>query len=360
MRGITYIYELSEWPDFQYNHGKVSGLLERVNFLQGQLHGRMEGFSPELRKQAIIQAMTHETVASHAIEDTQFDYTEIESAIARSMKIRMQGMVASSGMAKGAAEAIVAGITNFDKKISADMICQWQSKLYPGITPVGRNDWRNTGLEIKDIKSKQTRFAAPAPEFLPQEMKKWISWMNQDQSQGSVIKSAISQLWLLTLHPFPDGNGPISRIISLMLIAQSEKGLPRYYAPSAHILKEKDAYFQILESTQKGNLDVTSWVEWYLGILEKSILELKLTQAVVLNKQKLEDKMAAVGLSARQKSVLRKMSALEKPYFTSQEWAREAGYSTDTALREIRMLLNLRLLQKLPRGGRSTCYKIVL
>lgn len=358
MRRITYIYELSEWPDFQYDHGKISRLLERVNFLQGQLHGRMEGFSPELRKQAIIQALTHETVSSHAIEDTQFDYAEIESAIARSMKIRMPIMVASGGMAKGAAEAMVAGLSNFDKKISAEIICQWQSKLYPGITPVGRNEWRNTGLEINDNKTQQTRFAAPAPNFLPLEMKKWIQWMNQDQNQNSIIKAAISQLWLLTLHPFPDGNGPISRIISLMLIAHSEKGFPRYYAPSAQILKEKEAYFQILETTQKGNLEVTAWLEWYLGIIEKSILDFKFTQASVFNKQKLEDKMANVGLSARQKSVLRKISALEKPHFTSQDWARVAGYSADTALREIRILLNQRILQKLPKGGRSTCYKI--
>lgn len=359
MRRIAYIYDLTEWPTFQYNPAKFSGLLEKVNFLQGQLHGRMEGFSPDLRKQAIIQALTHETLSSHAIEDTHFDYAEVESAVARSMKIRMPSMVASGGMAKGAAEALISGLSHFDKKLSAENICLWQNKLYPGVNAVRMGAWRDSGLAITDSCSKQIRFEAPAPDRLAQEMKKWLQWMNQEQLESRVVKAAISQFWLLTLHPFADGNGPVSRIVSLMLLALSENGLPRYYAPSAQILKEKDAYFQTLETSQKGNLDITEWITWYLGITEKAILDVKSTQASVLSKQKLEDKMAELGLSARQKQVLRKIAAIEKSNFTSQEWAQIAGYSPDTALREIRILLNNRVIQKLPGGGRSTRYKIM-
>jgi Fic family protein len=184
--------------------------------------------------------------------------------------------------------------------------------------------------------------------------------MNQDRHESKLIKSAIAPFWFLTLHPFADGNGLISRIISLMIITSSENGLPRYYAPSIQLLKEKDAYFQLLESSQKGNLDITEWIQWYLGILEKSILEIKSTQTGVIARQKLEDKIAALGLTGRQKTVLRKMAAREKSQFTSNDWALAGGYSNDTALREIRALLNLRILQKLPGGGRSTRYRISL
>jgi Fic family protein len=356
---MGYIHQLPEWPSFHYQYTKISGLLERVNFLQGQLHGRMEGFSPDLRKQAIIHALTLETLASNAIEDSIFDYGEVESAIARCMKIRMPSMVASGGMAKGAAEALVSGISHHDKKLTIENLCQWHTQLYPGISANKMGAWRDTGLEIRDTAKQRIRFEAPAPKKLAEEMKKWVLWMNQDTQESSVIKAAIAQFWLLTLHPFADGNGPVSRVVSLMLMARSENGLPRYYAPSVQMLKDKDVYFQILENSQKGNLNLTDWIEWYLGIIEKSILEVKSTQAFVISRQKLEDKMSALGLSGRQKRILQKLSTLEKPNFTCQEWSEIAGYSADTALREIRMLLNQRMLQKLPKGGRSTRYKIV-
>jgi len=354
-----YIYKSREWPDFHYQHTKISGLLERVNFLQGQLHGRMEGFSPELRKKAIIHALTLETISSNAIEDTIFDFGEVESAIARCMKIRMPAMVATGGKAKGAAEALVSGVSHANKKLTAENLYQWHAQLYPGISQIKMGAWRENELEIRDPFTQRIRFEAPAPEVLTNEMKKWLLWLNQDAHESQVIKSAIAQFWLLTLHPFSDGNGPISRIISLMLLARSENGLPRYYAPSAQILKEKEAYFQILENSQKGDLNITAWIEWYLGITEQSILDVKSTQAAVFSRQKLEDKMAALGLSARQKRILQKLSALEKPNFTCQEWAEIADYSPDTALREIRIMLNQGMLQKLPKGGRSTRYKII-
>jgi len=357
MRRINYIHQLEGWPDLRYDHSKIIALLGKVNFLQGQLHGRMEGYSPELRKQAIINALSIETLSSCAIEDTLFDYTEIESAIARSLKIRLPDMVASGGMAKGAAEATVAGAGYHDKKLTADILCNWHAGLFPGLGSTGSN-WRNNGLEIKDKSGIKTRFAAPSPTLLPADMKRWLSWMNQDQHENKLVKSAIAQFWLLTLHPFEDGNGPISRIISLMLLAASENGMPRYYAPSVQILKDREAYFQILEDCQKGSLDITAWIHWYVGIIEKSILEIKTTQTNVMLKQKLEDKMSAIGLSLRQKKILRKMATREKQHFTSSDWAETGGYSPDTALREIRTLLNLRILQKMPSGGRSTRYRI--
>lgn len=358
MRRINYIHQLQQWPDLHFDRSRVAGLLETVNFLQGQLHGRMEGYTPELRKQAIINALSSETVSSHAIEDNYFDYAEAESAIARSLKIRLPDMVASGGMVKGAAEATVAGVGHHDKKLTADILCQWHSGLFPGLPSSAAGNWRKTELEIKDISGTKTRFAAPAPTTLQAEMKKWITWMNQESHENKLIKSAIAQFWLLCLHPFADGNGPISRIISLMLIATSENGLPRYYAPSAQILKEKEAYFQILEHSQKGSLDITAWIQWYLGIIEKSILDIKSTQTNVVSRQKLEDKMSALGLSMRQKHVLRKIAVREKPQFTSNDWAEAGGYSADTALREIRTLLNQRILQKMPKGGRSTRYRL--
>ena len=356
---MAYIHQLPEWPSFHYQHHKVSGLLERVNFLQGQLHGRMEGFSPDLRKQAIIHALTLETLSSNAIEDSIFDYGEVESAIARCMKIRMPSMVASGGMAKGAAEALISGISHQDKKLTVENLCQWHTQLYPGISTLKMGSWRHTGLEIRDAAMQRIRFEAPAQERLPEEMKKWMLWMNQDTGESNVIKAAIAQFWLLTLHPFADGNGPVSRIISFMLLAKSESGLPRYYAPSVQILKDKLAYFQILEDSQKSNLNLTDWIAWYLGIIEQSILDVKSSQAFVISRQKLEDKMSELGLPGRQKRILQKLSATEKTNFTCQEWADMANYSADTALREIRMLLNMRMLQKLPKGGRSTRYKIV-
>lgn len=138
-----------------------------------------------------------------------------------------------------------------------------------------------------------------------------------------------------------------------MLISASENGLPRYYAPSLQILKERETYFQLLETCQKGGLDITEWVKWYLWIIEKSILDIKTVQIQVVGKQKLEDKMSSLGLSLRQKKVLRKMFSLEKAQFTSIEWAEEGGYSADTALREIRSLLNLRLLKKCQKAAEA-------
>lgn len=358
MRRIKYIHQLENWPNLLINRSRVSVLLERINFLQGQLHGRMEGYSPEFRKQAIINAMGAETVASFGIEDTYFDNNEAESAIARSLKIRLPDMVASVRLVRGAAETLLAGIGHHDKKISADILCNWHAGLYPGVSSPAAGSWRNTGLEITDKSGTRVRFIAPSPIVLPGEVKKFLVWLNQKPQESKLIQSAVAQFWFLTLHPFADGNGPLSRIISLMLISASENGLPRYYAPSLQILKERETYFQLLETCQKGGLDITEWVKWYLGIIEKSILDIKTVQIQVVGKQKLEDKMSSLGLSLRQKKVLRKMFSLEKAQFTSSEWAEEGGYSADTALREIRSLLNLRLLQKMPKGGRSTRYRI--
>ena len=359
MRRINYIYELENWPDFQIETKRFAGLLERVNFLQGQLHGRMEGYSPELRKQAIINALSIETIASNTIEDNLLDYAEVESAIARSLKIRLPDMVASGGMARGAAEAVVAGVSHYNRKLTADILCHWQAGLYPGVSSFVTGAWRSTSLEITDKIERKVLFQAPPAEALPIEMKKWLAWLNQDQQESKIIKAAVAKFWFLTLHPFADGNGPLSRTISLMLVAASENGFPRYYAPSAQILKEKETYFQLLESCQKGNMDITEWIYWYIGIIEKSILEIKNTQTAVLSRQKLEDKMSALGLTGPQKGMIRKMATREKGQFTTSDWAAEAGYSPDTALREIRTLLNLRMLQKMPSGGRSTRYRII-
>ncbi len=358
MRRINYIHQLERWPNFVFDLPKLTNALGRIQFLQGRLHGQMEQLTPELRKQAIINALSAETQASCDIEAAHFDQLEIESAVARSLKIRIPDMVPSGGMAKGAAEMVVQAAAKHDKKLSSEQLCQWHTLLYPSEKGITIGAWRNHPLDIKDPKTGNIRFAAPNSDLLMGEMKRFIQWINQDFETHPLIKSGIAHLWFLTLHPFEDGNGQLSRAISLSLIAASEAGLPRYHAPSVILLKEKETYFQMLENTQSGNLDITEWLQWYMAIIEKSITDLKLVQAEVITKQKLEEKMEFKGLTINQKQVLRTLSQQETPYFTSADWAAVAGYSKDTALREIRTLLNLRLIQKLSHGGRSTRYRI--
>lgn len=359
-----FYHESEQWPAFRWNEARVQELLGKVRFRQGQLLGMMEQLEPAEKREAIILALGQEAICSAAIETDEFNLEELKSAVARCLKIRIPGMVPSSGMANGLAKLVTEAARHQDKKYTADLFYAWHSDLFP--TSPGHafrfltGKWRNSPLSVISAENDTQRvhFIAPAPDRIGAEMKKLLHWLNHSEGYDDVVRSAIAHLWFLTIHPFEDGNGQMARALTLSMLQRSEGMLPRYYALSARLLEKRSEYFGELEAAQRGNGDITSWLIWFMQNLLQSLDAMPVLQGGIIRQHELSEKMNRESLKPRQKSIIRSLQQAGHAHFTSTLYASAGKISQDTAIRDLRMLMNRGIVQKLPGGGRSTRYKL--
>jgi Fic family protein len=363
----AFIYQDDDWPQFFWRTEELVNLLGEARNLQGRLLGRMEMLGFELRKEAMLETMTLDVIKSTEIEGEILNPDQVRSSIARRLGMEIAGSVESDRNVDGIVEMMLDATRNCLNPLTAERLFDWHAALFPtgrsGMTRITIADWRKDSKGPMQVVSgaigrEKVHFQAPEASLVESEMNRFFDWFNKMDDTDLVIKAAVAHLWFLTIHPFEDGNGRIARALADMLLARSDQSQQRFYSMSAQIRLERKQYYEILERTQKGSLDITAWIGWFLSCLIRALRSTDTILNRVLVKADFWNKHSKTAINERQKKLLNKMLDGFEGKLTSSKWAKIAKCSKDTAIRDINDLINKDILQKEEAGGRSTCYRL--
>jgi len=358
-----YIYQLKDWPNFIWDADLIEKILSDLRYEQGCLIGGMESIGFQLREEAILQTLTQEVVKSSEIEGELLDQTLVRSSVARQLGMEYAAVHKIDRNIDGVVEMMLDATQHFDEPLTKKRLIQWHSSLFPmgrkSFSKVQVGQWRTGPVEvISGHRGKEKiHFEGPQADQVTREMKVFINWVNKSKLD-LVLKAAVGHLWFVTIHPFDDGNGRIARAIADMLLARSEKVSSRFYSLSAQIQAERKDYYSILEKTQKGNLDITDWLKWFLECLKRAIEHSKISLELILKKTKFWESLKDVKLNERQRKVITLLLDHFEGNLTSTKWAKINRCSQDTAYRDILDLMDKKILIRNSSSGRSTSYSL--
>jgi Fic family protein len=368
MRQIkAFIHQLDTWPNFKWRLEEFVGLLSEARNLQGRVLGRMESLGFDLRKEASLETLTLDVIKSTEIEGEFLDPDQVRSSIARRLGMEIAGSVDSDRNVDGVVEMMLDATQNCFEPLSVERLFGWHAALFPtgrsGMYKITVGEWRTDSTGPMQVVSgalgkEKVHFEAPDSSLLESEMAVFIKWFNTNNDLDSVVKTAVAHLWFVTIHPFEDGNGRIARALTDMLLAQSDRSSQRFYSMSAQIRIERKQYYEMLENTQKGDLDITNWVAWFLNCLINALKSTDTLLNRVLFKADFWNKHAETVLNERQMKVLNKILGEFEGKLTSSKWAKMTKCSKDTAIRDINDLIEKGVLKKEDAGGRSTNYEL--
>jgi Fic family protein len=363
----TYIDERAHWPRFRWDHARLSARLVDVRHRQGRLIGRMEGLGFQLRTEAVLDTLTEDVLKSSEIEGEKLDRSQVRSSIARRLGIDIGGLTPADRNVEGVVEMMLDATQNYAEPLTARRLHAWHAALFPaghsGTTKIRVGVWRDDAKGPMQVVSgaigkERVHYEAPAAERLRHEMQKFLEWFEKDDSTDDVLRAGGAHLWFVTIHPFDDGNGRIARAIADMVLARSERSPQRFYSMSAQIRQERKAYYEILEATQKGDLDITPWLAWFLDCLGRAFERAETILGTVLDKARFWESFAKVDFNERQRNILNRLLNGFEGKLTSSKWAKLAKCSQDTASRDIEDLIKKKVLVKDAAGGRSTSYSL--
>ena len=363
----TYIYEQSDWPHFTFDETIVGERLPAISRGQGRLLGRMEALGFELQQEAELQTLTEDVLRSSEIEGEILDKQQVRSSIARHLGMDIPGLVKPDHTVEGVVEMMLDATRNYDQPLTEDRLFGWHAALFPtgrsGMYKITFGDWRTDEKGPMQVISQKGRretvhFEAPAAELIPKEMTQFLAWCEASYAGDMNIKAAIAHLWFVTLHPFEDGNGRTARAIADMALARSERSSQRFYSMSTQIRQERSAYYDMLETTQKGGLDVTAWLSWFLSCLDRAFDGAEIILEAVFQKARFWEKYATANINDRQRDMLNRLLDGFEGKLTTSKYAKIEKCSQDTAYRDILDLIDLGALEKDDAGGRSTSYSL--
>lgn len=364
---MKFIHDQSGWPTFRWDSEVLSPVLARVRHKQGRLLGKMEAFGFDLRTEASITVLTSDVVKSSAIEGELLDADQVRSSIARRLGVDVAGLPHASRGVEGVVEMMLDATQNFSSELTKERLFAWHSALFPtgrsGMSRIAVGQWRPAEAGAMQVVSgplgrEKVHFEAPEAERLEAEMTAFIEWFNTNPTIDGVLKAAIAHLWFVTIHPFEDGNGRIARAIADMSLARADGTKERFYSMSAQIEAERKEYYNTLEMTQRGDLDITRWLRWFLECLERAVDQADETLIGVLNKARLWQRINTRPVNERQRVVINRMLDGFQGFLNTSKYAKLAKCSSDTALRDIQDLLERGILIRNPGGGRSTSYRL--
>jgi Fic family protein len=366
---MAYIHVQETWPSFTWQDQELAASLAHVRHRQGRLIGRMEGLGFSLRSEALLQTLTADVTQSSEIEGEILDKGQVRSSIARRLGMEIAGLVPAERHVEGVVEMMLDATQNYERPLTEDRLLGWHASLFPtgrsGMSKIVVGNWRTdlTGpMQVVSgpIGRERVHFEAPAASRLKNEMHQFLDWLNADKTIDGVIVAGIAHLWFVTIHPFEDGNGRIARAIADLVLARSENSPQRFYSMSSQIRAERNRYYDMLETTQKGSLDITPWLQWFLGCLDRAIDQADETLSAVLAKARFWESMNEHLLNERQRLVLNRLLDGFEGKLTSSKWAKLAKCSQDTASRDIDDLIAKGALTRGPKGGRSTSYELII
>ena len=363
----NYIWQSDDWPNWRYDLRALAGPLTDVSRAQGLLLGRLADMGLTLRNQASLSALTEDVVKTSEIEGEFLNVQSVRSSIARRMGVDIGAVAPVDRHVEGVVEMVLDATTRPAEPLTAERLYGWHAALFPtgysGMARIAVGQWRTDTEGPMQVVSghlgrRKVHFQAPPAEALTAETDRFLAWANAETGEPTLIKAGLAHLWFVTLHPFDDGNGRIARAVGDLFLARADGSPQRFYSLSAQIQRERKDYYEVLERTHKGTLDVTGWLSWFLGTLGRAMASSQVTLDAVLTKARFWQRWAGLPLNERQVRLLNRLFDGFEGKLTSSKWAAIAKCSPDTALRDITQLLELGVLQKTPGGGRSTGYEM--
>lgn len=364
----TYIYQLADWPQFRWSNEKLAEKLATVRHRQGRFLGRIEGFGFKLRDEAALRSLTEEVVKSSEIEGEILDRDQVRSSLARRLGMDIGALTPADRNVEGIVQMMLDATQDYRKPLTAERLFGWHAAMFPtgwsGLKKITVGAWRSAEAGAMQVVSgaaghERIHYEAPDAAHLDKEMGAFLTWFNNDSGIDLVLKAAIAHLWFVTIHPFEDGNGRIGRAIADMMLARSENSAQRFYSMSAQIRKEQGKYYDYLEETQKGDLDITAHLGWFLDCLGRAFESAETILADVLKKARFWELHAGQSFNERQRLVISRLLDGFEGNLTSSKWAKLTKSSQDTAGRDIDDLLDRNVLVKEPGRGRSTSYRLI-
>ena len=364
-----YIHNLPNWPKFTWNQEKIGPLLTDVRHRQGRLLGKMEGLGFNLQAEANLHTLTLDIIKSSEIEGDILNPDQVRSSIARRLGMDIAGILTPPDRhVEGVVEMMLDATQKYNDPLTNERLFNWHAAMFPtgrsGMVKIVVGNYRHNKKEdAMQVVSgamgwEKVHFQAPESDILQKEMTALLEWFNNETQTDAVLKAAIAHLWFVTIHPFDDGNGRIARAITDMQLSRADENTQRFYSISSQIRTERNGYYDILEETQKGTLDITLWLEWFLNCLDRALNNTDETLAIVFKKAKFWDKHAATAFNDRQRTMLNKVLDGFEGKLTSTKWAKITKSSQDTAGRDIQDLIVKGILDKETDGGRSTNYTL--
>jgi Fic family protein len=364
----SYIWQQHDWPHWKYDQQRLAPLLAQVHLAQGHLLGRMHDLGFELRDQATLRILTEDVLKTSEIEGEKLNPDSVRSSIARRLGVDVGALAPVDRYVDGVVEMVLDATQGHNTPLTQERLFGWHAAMFPsgysGITKILVGQWRDDARGPMQVVSgpihkRKIHYEAPPAHRLNTEMVDFLNWFNADNQHDPVAKAGLAHLWFVTVHPFEDGNGRIARAVGDMALARAEKSVQRFYSLSAQIQRERADYYDHLEATQKGDLNVTVWLEWFLACMLRAIQGAEETLAQVLSKARFWQHWAGTPLNDRQIKLLNKLLDGFDGKLTSSKWATIGKCSQDTALRDITELLDRGVLKKSGASGRSTSYQLM-
>lgn len=366
----TYLWQAPDWPHWRYDLNILAEPLAQVSHAQGILLGRLADVGLGLRDEANLLALTDDVLKTSAIEGEQLNLASVRSSVARRLGVDIGALAPVDRHVEGVVDMIFDATTHHHKPLTAKRLFAWHAALFPtgysGLSEIIVGDWRDDALGPMQVVSgplhrQKVHYEAPPARRLAREVTRLLNWINTAKpAEPALLRAGLGHLWFVTLHPFDDGNGRIARAVGDLLLARADGSPQRFYSLSAQIQRERKAYYDILERTQKGDMDVTPWLLWFLQMLLAAVNQAHRTLDAVLVKARFWQRIAGTPLNVRQVKVLNRLLDGFEGKLTSSKWAALAKCSSDTALRDLNELVALDLLQRSAAGGRSTSYELTL
>ena len=359
-----YIYQYKNWPNFTWNEKEVQVILGKVRHLQGKIFGQVSSLGFSIKEDTLLTTLTLDVLKSSEIEGELLNYEQVRSSIARKLGLAYAGMVYSDRNVEGVVEMLLDATQNYTKPLDEKRLFGWHAALFPtgwsGMYKISVGHYRKEAMQIVSgaMGKEKVHYQAPSHNQVKFEMDRFIAWFNEDSKLDLVIKSAIAHFWFIIIHPFDDGNGRIARAISDLLLARSEDSSQRFYSLSSQMLLERKKYYSILQKIQYSNGEITEWLTWFLNCLYDALKNTEQTIKKLLYKADFWDIHKDTELNNRQRLMLNKILDGFDGKLKTSKWAKITKCSQDTALRDIKDLIEKGILKQEQSGGRSTNYEL--
>ena len=363
-----YVWQADDWPNWHYDARALSGPLSEVSRAQGLLLGRLADVGMALRDQASLATLTEDVVKTSAIEGEALAVDSVRSSIARRLGVDIGALAPVDRNVEGVVDMVLDATACAHLPLTEERLFAWHAALFPtGYCGMGRivvGRWRDDAAGPMQVVSgpvhrRRVHFQAPPAHALPAEIARFLAWANAPGSEPApILMAGLAHLWFVTVHPFDDGNGRIARAVGDLFLARADGSPQRFYSLSARIQRERKEYYEALERAQKGTLDATGWLLWFLGVLGRSVASAQATLDAVLAKARFWQRWAGTPMNARQVRLLNRLLDGFEGRLTTGKWAAIAKCSPDTALRDIARLVELGVLRRAEGGGRSTGYEL--
>lgn len=362
-----YIWERKNWPEFRWDNGRILEPLANARLKQGQLLGDMKRLGFDLKLEAQLATLTEDIIKSSEIEGEVLDRDSVRSSLARRLGVPNAGVAPTDRRTEGVVEMMLDATEHYRKPLTAKRLFGWQAALFPtgysGLRPILTGAWRTDvegPMQVVSGPVGRTRvhYEAPPASRVDEEMKRFLAWFNAKPAAEGLVRAGLAHLWFVTIHPFEDGNGRIARAIADQALAQSENTGQRFYSVSSQIRKDRKRYYDLLESTQKGDVDVTEWLLWFLGCLSRAIDGAGMILSSVLMKADFWQRHAGETFSDRQRVMLNRYLQGFQGKLTAKKWATITKASVPTAQRDINDLIERGILRRNPGGSKNTSYDL--